>query len=112
MIDAATLNAKGVRTRQALDILRTTIKTPQQALSVAYAYATFSNLMRALEEDAGVFPGYFGSAGPLLPEVNPFDGVVMPAAVSGEPAPPFNQPKQAGVPAAPPFDTPTPTLNF
>lgn len=87
MLDPTTLNAQGVRVRQALDVLRATVIAPQQALSVAYAYATFSNLMKALEEDAGVQPGYFGSQGAALLEVNPFSGVAMPRAVSGEPAP-------------------------
>jgi hypothetical protein len=113
VIDPRELNGRGVRAREALDILRTTIPStqfPQQALSVAFAYAVFSNLMRALEQDAGVAPGYFGSLGAPLPEINPFDGVEMPPAV-GQQAPFITRPSQDPLnpPAAPP-DTPIPVL--
>jgi hypothetical protein len=113
MIDVRELSGRGVRTREAFDILRTTIiasQQPQQALEVAYAFAVFSNLMRALEQDYGVVPGYFGSMGATLPEINPFDGVEMPAAVNLGPLPVFAQPKQGPLnpPAATP-DIPTPS---
>jgi hypothetical protein len=112
MLDPRELNAKGVRAREALDILRTTIQSPQfpqQALSVAYAFATFSNLMAALEQDAGVVPGYFGSMGARLPEINPFDGAELPAAVSLGPLPVFARPSQDPLaPPAPPPDATNP----
>lgn len=111
MIDARELNARGVRVRQGFDVLRTVITPqalPQMALEVAYAYATFSNLMRALEQDYGVGPGYFGSAGGELPEINPFDGAVMPPPVSMEPPPPFTPPSQE--PLNPPAPPPDPSL--
>jgi hypothetical protein len=111
MIDVRELNGRGVRARQALEVLRTVIKEPQMALEVAYAYAVFSNLMGALEQDYGVAPGYFGSAGATLQEINPFDGAVMPAPVSQEPPPAFDRPSQEPLnPPAPPPDTPIPVL--
>jgi hypothetical protein len=108
MIDAQELNAQGVRVRQALDILRTVITEPQMALEVAYAYAVFSNLMRALEQDYDVFPGYFGSAGAALPEINPFDGVVMPPPVSLEAPPAFIRASPAEPAPDPPPEPPAP----
>lgn len=86
MLDPATLNAKGVRMREALEILRASITEPQMALEVAFTRAVFSNLMQALERDYGVFPGYFGSDGAQI-EINPFDGVAMPPPVSLESPP-------------------------
>jgi hypothetical protein len=111
MLAPQELNARAVRVRQAFDILRTLVTEPQQALVVAYAWATFSNLMVALEEDAGVFPGYFGSGAARLPEINPFDGVEMPPAVSTD-APPASTrfPKDPLNPPAPTPDQPIPTL--
>jgi hypothetical protein len=110
VIDPRELNGRGVRAREALDILRTTITAPQQALSVAFAYATFSNLMRALEQDAGVAPGYFGSAGAALPEINPFDGVEMPAAIGQAPLFVSRPSQDPLVPPTAPPDAPIPSL--
>ena len=108
MIDPAELNARGVRARVALNTLQTLITAPQQALAVAYAAAVFSNLMRALEQDAGVVAGYFGSSGAELPEINPFTGVPMPQAVSHEPPPFFTGPSPAPLNPSPPTDPFTP----
>ena len=103
MLDPRDLNARGVRARQAFDILLTLVTAPQPALVAAYARATFSNLMKALEDDYGVAPGYFGSQGALLQEINPFDGNPMPPPVSREPPPQFTPPSTA------PLNPPTPT---
>jgi len=105
MIDPRSLNAQGVRVRDALSILQRSVSDPQLTLGVQYLWAAINNLLLLLEDDAGVMRSYFGSAGVRLVEVNPYDGKQMPPAISNEPPPPFDMPSQAPLnPPAPPPD--------
>ena len=104
MIDPRDLNAQGVRVRQAVAVLQGAVSDPQLSLEVQYLRAVINNLLLMLENDAGVLPSYFGSVGAKLLELNPFDGLQMPPAVSNEPPPVFFPPSRepAALPTPPP----------
>jgi hypothetical protein len=106
MIDVREMNAQGVRVREALAILQGGITEPPLSLEVQYLRAVVSNLLLMLEKDAGVAPSYFGSMGIKMLELNPFDGQLMPPAVSNEAPPLFFPPSRE--PLNPPAPTPDP----
>lgn len=70
MIDPTVLSDLGSRTMGALTALDEELAPPRPspaAYALGYARVLANNLLHALEEDAGVPPGYFGSQGVELP---------------------------------------------
>jgi hypothetical protein len=65
MIDPATLQALGTATRGGLTGAAELLVEPSReiAYALAYAQAANNNLLFALEQDAGVPNGFFGSQG-------------------------------------------------
>ena len=77
MITSQDLNGQGRRVRGAIEQMRRKLGSPPD-LEMEYLWATVSNLLHMLEKEHGAPPGFFGSMGPKLREINPGTGEEMP----------------------------------